>query len=86
MDSVPTEHQPMAAEVTPDQQQLVSVLLSSGRYPSEEAVLSEALELLHQRDRLRDMLADGVRQLDAGERIPASEALKSLRAGLPSAK
>ena len=76
----------MAAEVTPHQQQIVSVLLSSGKYPSEEAVLSEALELLHQRDRLRGLLADGVKQLDAGERIPASEALKSLRAGLPSAK
>lgn len=74
----------MAAEVTPHQQQIVSVLLSSGRYPSEEAALNEALELLLQRDRLRGLLADGVEELDAGERIPASEALKSLRAGLAS--
>ena len=76
----------MAAEVTPDQQQIVSVLFSTGRYPTEEAILSEALELLLQRDRLRGLLADGAKQLDAGERIPAAEALKSLRAGLTSAK
>lgn len=76
----------MAAEVTPDQQQIVSVLLSSGRYATEEAVLSEALELLHQRDQLRGLLQDGVNQLDAGGRIPAADAIKSLRAGLPTAK
>jgi hypothetical protein len=38
----------MTAEVTPRQQEIVSVLLSTGRYSSEEAVLSEALALLHQ--------------------------------------
>ncbi len=74
----------MAAEISPDQQEIVSVLFSTGRYPSEEAVLSEALELLHQRDLLRGLLKDGVQPLDAGERIPAAEALSSLRSGLPA--
>ena len=81
-----SEHPTMATEVTPIQQQIVSDLLSSGRYPNEEAVLSEALELLSQRDRLRGLLADGVKQLDAGERVAAREAMETLRAGLPSAR
>jgi len=76
----------MTAEVTPSQQEFVSVLLSTGRYSSEEAVLSEALELLHQRDLLRGLLKDGAQQLDAGQRIPAAEALSSLRSGLPTTK
>jgi len=74
----------MPAEVTPDQQQIVSVLLSSGKYPTEEAVLDEALELLHQRDRLRGLLQAGADQLDAGERIPAADALRTLRGSLPA--
>jgi len=74
----------MSAEVTPDQQQVVSALLSSGKYSTEQAVLDEALELLRQRDQLRGMLQVGADLLDAGERIPAAEAIKALRRALPT--
>ncbi len=74
----------MPAEVTPTQQQIVSDLVSSGKYPTEQAVLDEALELLQQRDKLRGMLQQGVDDLDAGNSVPAAEALDRLRSGLPS--
>lgn len=76
----------MASKFSSRHERIVAELVSSGRYPNEEAVLTEALELLHQRDRLRGLLADGIRQLDAGERVPAAEAMKTLRSGLPSAE
>jgi DNA repair protein RadC len=76
----------MPAEVTPDQQQIVSVLLSSGKYPTEKAVLDEALELLQQRDKLRGLLQTGIDELDAGKRVPAAEAMQRLRASLPAAE
>lgn len=74
----------MATEVTQNQQKIVSVLLSSGKYQTEEAVLSEALELLHQRDQLRGLVQAGIEQLDAGNRVSAQDALATLRAGLPT--
>lgn len=76
----------MASKFLSRQQRIVSEIVSSGRYPNEEAVLTEALELLHQRDRLCGLLADGIRQLDAGERVPALEAMRTLRSSLPSAE
>ena len=72
----------MPAEVTPTQQQIVSELVSSGKYPNDQAVLDEALELLQQRDKLRDLLQDGIDDLDAGNRVPAAEAMNRLRSGL----
>lgn len=74
----------MPAEVTPTQQQIMSALVSSGKYPSEQAVLDEALELLQQRDSLRGLLQEGIDELDAGKRVPAADALDRLRSGLPS--
>ena len=41
--------------------------LALGRYKSEEEVLSEAVQLLSQRNALRDEIAAGTRQLAAGE-------------------
>jgi Arc/MetJ-type ribon-helix-helix transcriptional regulator len=72
----------MPAEVTPTQQQIVSELVSSGKYPNDQAVLDEALELLQQRDKLRDLLQDGIDDLDEGNRVPAAEAMNRLRSGL----
>lgn len=80
------ENLSMPAEVTPDQQQIVTVLLSTGAYPTEEAVLDEALELLRQRDKLRGLLQVGAEQLDAGQRVPAAEAMRSLRGSLPASE
>lgn len=76
----------MAAEVTPEQQNLVSALLSSGNYATEKAVLDEALDLLHQRDRLRSMLQTGIDELDAGQRVSASDTFQRLRTSVPAAE
>ena len=76
----------MPAEVTPTQQQIVSELVSSGKYPNDQAVLDEALELLQQRDKLRGMLQDGIDDLDAGNRVLAAEAMNRLRSGLASSE
>jgi Arc/MetJ-type ribon-helix-helix transcriptional regulator len=62
----------------------MSDLVSSRQYASEQAVLDEALELLQQRDSLRGMLQEGIDELDAGKRVPATNALDHLRSGLPS--
>ena len=75
----------MSAEVTPDQQLNVSVVLSTGRYPTDSGQ-SEALQLLHHRERLRGLIQDGAKQLDAGERMPTADVIKLLRTGLPTPK
>ena len=69
----------MPLEVAPQIADTVNVIVRSGRYPDENAVLSEALELLQQRDRLRASLQEAAAELDRGQGIGAREAYRQLR-------
>lgn len=59
-----------------DREQFVRSLIEDGRYPTEEAVIDEALRLLEERDeaakleRLRQDIAAGIEQADRGELGP----------------
>lgn len=68
----------MSIGLTPQQQTLVDALAASGRYAGEHQVLDEALELLRQRDDLRERLQAGIDQLDRGER-PMEDVFAGIR-------
>jgi antitoxin ParD1/3/4 len=68
----------MNVSLTPELERLVDEKVQSGRYPSASEVLREALQLLEERDKLREMTLEqlrkeiqiGVEQADRGELIP----------------
>ena len=57
----------MSTNLSPEVAQLIAQELALGRYKSEVEVLTEAVQLLSQRNALRDEIAAGTRQLAAGE-------------------
>jgi putative addiction module CopG family antidote len=57
----------MSSKLSPEVMQLVAQELALGRYHSEEEVLTEAVQLLSQRNALREQIAAGTRELAAGE-------------------
>jgi putative addiction module CopG family antidote len=57
----------MSTDLSPEIAQLVAQEVALGRYRNEEEVLTEAVQLLSQRNALRDQIAAGSRQLAAGE-------------------
>jgi Arc/MetJ-type ribon-helix-helix transcriptional regulator len=56
----------MSIEISPTVSQMIATVFSSGRYPDQDALLTEAVRLLGERDRLRDQLAAGSEQLASG--------------------
>ena len=55
-------------------------LVASGAYPDENAAVSEALDLLERRDRLRAAIGVGLAQLDRGEGIDGDIVFDELEA------
>jgi antitoxin ParD1/3/4 len=76
----------MNVSLTPELEELVLNKVKSGRYLSASEVVREALRLLDDHDRLREMKLEEVRkkiqvgfdQLDRGEGIPLEEAFDRL--------
>jgi antitoxin ParD1/3/4 len=66
----------MTIHLSSDNESLVRSLIEAGRYPSEAAVIDEALRLLQERDdqakldQLRRDVAIGIEQIDRGESGP----------------
>lgn len=67
----------MSVLLTPEQEQEVAERVASGRYPTGQAVIGEALAALREREELEAkraaLVADieaGIASLDAGEGIP----------------
>jgi antitoxin ParD1/3/4 len=77
----------MQVALTPEQEQLVSRKLLSGRYRSANEVIEEGLRLLAEQDalidlgltRLRQDIATGLQQLKAGLGIPGEQVFEELR-------
>lgn len=69
----------MPTDLTSQQQSIVDALASSGRYSGDVQVLDEALELLKQRDDLRERLKIGTDQLDQGDRRTIDDVFTAIR-------
>ena len=78
----------MNVSLTPELEKLVNEKVRSGLYTSASEVIREALRLLVENDRMKQRHIEaiqtkinrGIEQLDRGEGIPASDAIKRLRA------
>lgn len=57
----------MSTNLSPEVNQLIAQEIALGHYSSEEELLTEAVQLLSQRNALRGQIAAGSKQLDAGE-------------------
>ena len=64
----------MTTEIPPEYQQFVQSMIGSGAFPSEAAVVGEALRLFQERlNRLRAELQPAIDRLDRGEGIELDE-------------
>jgi putative addiction module CopG family antidote len=57
----------MRVELTSEQMQFVESSVASGRYPTQEALIADALRLLQHRDELRHAVQLGFDQIERGE-------------------
>jgi len=77
----------MNVSLTPELEQLVAKKVESGRYTSASEVIREALRLLEEHDRLKELqfaevkrkIDRGLQQLDEGLGVPADQARARLR-------
>ena len=77
----------MNVSLTPELEQLVAQKVESGRYTSASEVIREALRLLEEHDRLKQVqlaavkqkIDRGLEQLDEGLGVPAADARARLR-------
>ena len=63
----------MNVEVPSIYQSLVQRLITQGRFHSEADVVAEGLRLIDAKERLREEVETGIAELDAGNRIEASD-------------
>lgn len=70
----------MSIELSPDVQQMVLGIYSSGRFASESEVVAVAIRLLHDRQELLTKLERGRDELDHGQRLAAETVFADLRA------
>lgn len=76
----------MNVSLTPELEQFVQTKVKSGRYLSASEVVREALRLLEQRDRLRELrietlrqeIAIGIEQIDRGEILDCEDVIQEL--------
>jgi Arc/MetJ-type ribon-helix-helix transcriptional regulator len=66
--------EPVTTEIPPEYQPFVQHMVSSGAFPSEAAVVGEALRMYQERlDRLRAEIQPALDRLDRGEGIELDE-------------
>jgi antitoxin ParD1/3/4 len=83
----------MTIHLSSDREQFVRSLIDAGQYPSEDAVIDEALRLLQEHDdeiklaQLRRDIAGGIEQADRGDLAPFDPhaTLARIRSGQTSA-
>lgn len=57
----------MSSDLSPELNRLIAQELALGHYRTEEELLTEAVQLLTQRNALREQIETGTRQLASGE-------------------
>ncbi len=80
----------MNVNLTPELEKLVQSKVRSGHYNNQSEVVRDALRLMAERDRMRevhlaklkDALAEGIAQADRGELIPLDQVVAELQAAL----
>lgn len=84
----------MNVSLTPELEQFVHTKVKSGRYLSASEVVREALRLLEERDRLREIrietlrqeIAIGIEQSDSGEVFDGEEVIQELLGEIDQAR
>ena len=84
----------MNVSLTPELEQFVHTKVKSGRYLSASEVVREALRLLEERDRLREIriatlrqeIAIGIEQSDRGDVFDGEEVIQELLGELDQAR
>ncbi|MDQ7783090.1 MAG: hypothetical protein RDU20_09435 [Desulfomonilaceae bacterium] len=70
----------MGIQITPEIEEMLQTLARSGNYASEAEVVHEALGLLWKRDQLRKEIAEGLAQLDPGEKVESGDLFREFEA------
>jgi antitoxin ParD1/3/4 len=74
----------LSVQLTPQLEEVVDRLVTSGRYGSKSEVLREGVRLVDERERRQEALAQalaaGMAQADAGQTVSADEVFESLLA------
>ena len=77
----------MSSNLSPEINQLIAQEIALGNYRNEEELLTEAVQLLSQRNALRKQIDAGIRQLSAGEYTDyGRDALRQRRDDLKAGK
>ena len=84
----------MNVSLTPELEQFVHTKVKSGRYLSASEVVREALRLLEERDRLREIrigtlrqeIAIGIEQSDRGDVLDGEEVIQELLGEIDQAR
>jgi len=77
----------MNVSLTPELERLIQEKVASGLYNSQSEVVREALRLLEEHDRLRELhltrlratLAEGLEQANRGETLDGEEVIREMR-------
>jgi len=77
----------MNVSLTPELERLIQEKVASGLYNNQSEVVREALRLLAEQDRLRELhaprlraaLAEGLEQADRGETLDGKEVIREMR-------
>ena len=69
----------MGVEIPSDYGPLVQRLIAEGRFRDEEEVVAEGLRLIVMREKLHEDVQAGLDELDAGERVEASQVYAEAR-------
>jgi Arc/MetJ-type ribon-helix-helix transcriptional regulator len=68
----------MMLAISPEAQDMLRRILSSGRYKNEDEIVKEALKLLISRDQLRADIEVGISELDSVARLEAGEVFRRM--------
>jgi len=68
----------MAIDKSPDSERYIDEAVRSGAYKSRQEAMTEAVELLKRRDKLRANVHAGIKQAEQGELLPADDVFRRL--------
>lgn len=68
----------MAIDISPDSERYIDEAVKSGTYNSRQEAMTEAVELLKRRDKLRADVHAGIKQAEQGELLPADDVFRRL--------